>query len=116
MHPSRKDMLLPLLRGMKDGRKYSTGDLEGILKKRFGLTQADLSPDASRVRYELGWARTYLTKVGLARYPRRGLLEITKHGRRVLDCKSCPGRICKECIDALKIDPGLVDKQYLGAL
>ena len=116
VYPSRKDMLLPLLRGIEDGRKYTTGDLEGILKEHFGLTQADLSPEAGRVRYELGWVKTYLTKVALARYPGHGLLEITENGRRLLDCKSCPDRICKKCIDALNIDPNLVDERYLGAL
>ena len=116
MHPSRKDMLLPLLRGMKDGRKYSTDDLGDILKKHFDLTQADLSTKAGHAGSELGWAKCYLKKVGLARYPRRGMLEITEDGRRLIDCKSDPDRVCRKCIDALKIDPGLVDKQYLGAL
>ena len=44
------------------------------------------------------------------------MLEITEDGRRLLDCKNHPDRVCRECIDALKIDSGLVDKQYLGAL
>ena len=86
------------------------------MKRRFGLTDADLDPKTSRVKYELNWARTYLNKVGLATYPGPKLLKITAAGRGLLHCKSCPDRICKECIEALRVDPGLVDGQYLGAL
>ena len=114
MLPPRKDMLLPLLRGMMDGKMHSKDDLKKILRKDLGLTGPDL--ETRRVNYELGWAKTYLTKVGLAHYPGTGLLQITKDGRRLVNCKSCPDRVCRRCVEALGIDPSLVDKQYLGAL
>lgn len=114
MLPSRKDMLLPLLRGMMDGKMHSKDDLKKALKKYLGLSESDLK--TGRVNYELGWAKTYLTKVGLACYPCTGRLQITKDGRRLVDCKNCPVRVCRRCVEALEIDPSLVDKQYLGAL
>lgn len=107
-------MMAPLLRGMMDGRAYPTNDLKGILKKHFGLSGADLK--ARRVEYELGWAKTYLTKIGLARYPRYAHLQITRHGRRLVDRNDCPDRITRRCVEALKMEPGLVDGQYLGEL
>ena len=114
MLPSRKDMMKPLLRGMMDGKEHPTVDLKCILKRHFGLTEAGLK--TRRVNYELGWAKTYLTKIGLARYPRRGHLQITKYGRKLVNGKGCPDRITRRCVEALGMDPSLVDGQYLGAL
>lgn len=113
MLPSRKDMMKPLLCGITDGKEHPTGDLKGILEERFGLTEADLK---TRVNYELGWAKTYLTKIGLARYPRRAHLQITKYGRRLVNGKGCLGQITRQCVEALGMDPSLVDGQYLAAL
>lgn len=114
MLPSRKDMMKPLLRGMMDGKEHPTVDLKCILKKHFGLTEAGLK--TRRVNYELGWAKTYLTKIGLARCPRRGHLQITKYGRKLVNGKGRPDRITRRCVEALGMDPSLVDGQYLGAL
>lgn len=112
--PSRKDMMKPLLRGITDGKEHPTSDLKGILAERFGLTEAGLQ--TRRVNYELGWAKTYLTKISLARYPRRAHLQITKYGRRLVNGKGCPGRITRQCVEALGMEPGLADVQYLAAL
>lgn len=114
MLPSRKDMLLPLLRGIMDGKMHSKGDLKEALKKHLGLSESDLK--TGQVDYELGWAKTYLTKIGLARYPDTGLLQITEDGRRMVHCKNCPDRVCRQCVEALRVDPSLIDEQYLGSL
>lgn len=115
MRISRKDMMVPALREIVAEGECSTSDLRSMLKRHFGLSETDLNARTSRVMYELGWAKTYLKKLGLAFYPRRARLGITASGRRVAACKGCAGRICRRCIGALGADPS-ADKQYLGAL
>lgn len=87
--PTLDEMLLPLLRGIKDGRKYSMDDLEKMVAENLNLSKDVLSElmldrHTTKVRHRLGWAKSYLKNAGLVEYPSRGLVMITVKGSDIL--------------------------------
>lgn len=96
--PTFEDMMGPVLRGISDGRDYSTDDLVKIVKDGLNLSEDDLSKHTrngrmTRVRYGLTWTKSYLKKAGLVKSPTWGTTRITEKGREVgrksqrVDCK-----------------------------
>ena len=94
--PSVDDLILPILRGISDGREYTTNDLEGIVAKSMNLSEDDLgqlapSGKTTQVRYRISWVKSLLKKAELAYYPSRGIITITEKGLETL--RGNPSRI-----------------------
>lgn len=82
--------MLPLLHLASDGEIHRFRSAVETLAKQFELTideQRDLLPSGKQPIFDnrVGWARTYMTKAGLLNSPKRGLFQITKRGKEVLD-------------------------------
>ena len=85
--PDYQACMLPLLRFASDGKEHQLKDAAEQLAKEFGLTANELQeflPSGQQPIFmnRIGWARTYLSKAGLLRSPRRGHFQITE---RALD-------------------------------
>lgn len=105
--PTFEDMMLPLLVGIRDRRRYSMDDLEDIVAKDLNLSEGvltELTPNRqmTKVRHRLGWAKSYLKNAGLLKYPSRGLTEITEKGQDVIN--SNPPRIDRAYLDEMPPD------------
>jgi restriction endonuclease Mrr len=87
--PDYQSIMLPLLRFASDGREHSLRETIGVLADEFGLTggeRRDLLPSGQQTVFDnrVGWARTYMKKVGLLESTRRGHYRITNRGMSVL--------------------------------
>lgn len=87
--PSVDDLILPILRGISDGREYSTDDLVAIVSSSMSLSEDDLSRLApsgktTQLRYRISWAKSRLKKAELAYYPSPGMIAITEKGSEKL--------------------------------
>lgn len=94
--PSVEDLIVPILRGIGDGREYTMDDLVKVVAKSMSLSEGDLgrlapSGKTTQVRYRISWAKSRLKKAEFAYYPSRGLIAITVKGLEAL--KSNPSRI-----------------------
>ncbi|MEM7727695.1 MAG: restriction endonuclease [Pseudomonadota bacterium] len=87
-------MIRPMLELAADGELHiseAIDKLSGIL----GLSPNDLEemvPSGQQTRFgnRTTWAKTYLKKAGLVRYPRRGYFDITEQGREFLQSHEGP--------------------------
>ncbi|MBN1118820.1 MAG: restriction endonuclease [Bacteroidales bacterium] len=87
--PDYQTIMLPLLKVVADGKEYRIRDLIEILS-----TELDLLPDDRREMLPSGtqplfdnrvsWANTYLKKAGLLHSSKRGYVQITEQGKKVL--------------------------------
>ncbi len=87
--PDYQACMLPLLHFASDGNEHQLKDAAEQLAKEFGLTANELQeflPSGQQPVFinRLGWARTYLSKAGLLRSPRRGYFQITQRGLDIL--------------------------------
>ncbi|MGF1501472.1 MAG: restriction endonuclease [Paracoccaceae bacterium] len=86
--PDYQTLMLPVLRLLAEGRGSVKACLPDIIGE-FDITDeeaAELSP-SGRVTLRANrahWARTYMSKAGLRRSPKRNLHEVTDTGRRLL--------------------------------
>jgi restriction system protein len=80
--------MLPLLRFVSDGAERRFRDAITQLANEFKLNPSELKetlPSGGGIfDNRVGWARTYLKKAGLLRYPKRLYIQITDHGKKVL--------------------------------
>ena len=81
--------MLPLLKGLADGGEHKFSGLVGELGTDFHLSEEELSellPSGTQPIFanRVGWARLYLKKAGLLDAPKRGFLQITERGRKIL--------------------------------
>src|SRR6516165_680843 len=81
--------MLPLLKGLADGGEHKFSGLVGELGNDFRLSEEELSellPSGTQPIFanRVGWARLYLKKAGLLAAPKRGFLQITERGRKIL--------------------------------
>jgi restriction system protein len=79
----------PLLEEYSAGGERQIADVRAALGTRFGLTEAELAerlPSGLARAFDnrVGWAATYLYRVGLLERPRRSVYAITDRGREVL--------------------------------
>src|SRR3990172_6657506 len=79
----------PLLEEYAAGGELPIADVRAALATRLGLTDEELAErlpsGLARTFYNrVGWAATYLYRVGLLARPRRSVYEITERGREVL--------------------------------
>ncbi|HEY4289030.1 MAG TPA: restriction endonuclease [Puia sp.] len=96
MIPDFQTLMLPLLHILSDGNEHELRDTINRLSDQFQLAEEEkneLLPSGNQpvIDNRVGWARTYLKKAGLLENPRRGILNISEAGKKLLDTK--PQRI-----------------------
>ena len=89
-------MMLPLLEAIADGAEHSNSAVYDSVAKRMKVSAEDLqlmhSGGEQTVFYNrVAWGKTYLKKGGLIQSPKRGTIQITESGQRVL--KNKPAKI-----------------------
>lgn len=94
--PDFQSMMLPLLEAIADGAVHSNSAAYDSVAKRMTVAAEDLqlmhSGGEQTVFYNrVAWGKTYLKKGGLLRSPKRGTIQITESGQRVL--KDKPAKI-----------------------
>ena len=104
-------LMLPLLKMVSDAKEYKFGDVVELLAHKFNLTEEEtkeLLPSAQAFLFSnrVGWARTYLKKAGLLEAPKRGIINISDRGKKVL--KENPSEIN---VNYLKRFPEFVEFQ-----
>jgi len=87
--PGFQTLMLPLLRIAADEQEHLIGEVIQELAEQFRLTRDDrkqLLPSGRQAAFDnrVGWARTYLAKVGLLESTGRGRFHITARGLDVL--------------------------------
>ena len=96
MIPGFQDIMLPLLKLIKDQKEYNFKELIDELADQFNLTAEERKEKLASgtdftFKNRAGWAKTYLYKAGIIDYPKRGFVKITPRGDTVLSEK--PSRI-----------------------
>lgn len=99
--PSYQELMLPLLKVANTNPGISFQEAIERLSDQFELSQDDrvlVLPSGSQrvIANRIGWAKTYLKKAGLLDSPRRGIIDLTEEGRRILASK-----------------PEMIDRKYL---
>ncbi len=89
MIPDYQSIMLPLLKKISDGKVYKYRELIEILSKDYNLTeqeQKELLPSGQQPIFDnrVGWANTYMKKAGLIKSEKRGHLQITEIGQKIL--------------------------------
>ena len=87
--PDYQSCMTPLLKLASDGEPILLKDAIEALANQFGLTEeerAQLLPSGSQTAFanRVSWARSYLKQAGLLETPKRGMLQISAEGKRVL--------------------------------
>src|SRR5438552_6547071 len=87
--PDFQTLMRPLLEEYAGGNERPIADVRGALAVQFGLTEEELAerlPSGLARTFDnrVGWAATYLYRVGLLARPRRSVYAITERGREVL--------------------------------
>src|SRR3954469_4154063 len=88
--PDFQTLMRPLLEEYTAGGERRIADVREALATRFGVTEEDLAerlPSGLARTFDnrVGWAATYLYRVGLLARPRRSVYTITDRGRAVLE-------------------------------
>jgi len=86
--PGFQDMMLPILKIIRDGREYGYAEVERKINERFNIDEAGQTRRTSRghrvVYYRLTWAKWHLKHHGLVEeVPRK--LQISQEGKAVLN-------------------------------
>ena len=94
--PDFQTLMRPLLKEYAAGGERRIGDVREALATRLGLTEQELAerlPSGLARTFDnrVGWAATYLYRVGLLARPQRSVYTITARGREVLAAN--PGRV-----------------------
>jgi restriction system protein len=86
--PDFQTLMRPVLEEYAAGGERRIADVRAGLAARFELTEEDLAEriESGQPTFQnrVGWATTYLHRVGLLQRPRRGVYVITERGREVL--------------------------------
>ena len=99
--PDFQTIMLPLLKHISDGKKYSNREITEALARHFHLTpeeRSTLLPSGRQKVFDnrVAWAKAHLKMAGLLHTPTRGFSVITEKG-----------------LDVLKKDPERVDLKFL---
>ncbi len=94
--PDFQSMMLPLLEAIADGAEHSNSAVYDLVSRQMKVAADDLqlmhSGGEQTVFYNrVAWGKTYLKKGGLLKSPKRGTIQITESGQRVL--KNKPAKI-----------------------
>jgi restriction system protein len=87
--PDFQTLMRPLLEEYASGEERQIAEVRAALAAKFGLTEEELAerlPSGLARTFDnrVGWAATYLYRVGLLARPRRSVYAITTRGRDVL--------------------------------
>ncbi len=87
--PDFQTIMLPLLKSISDGNIHDYKEVKLQLVEEFKLTETELKellPSARAYLFDnrVGWANTYLKKAGLIQSNKRGTLQITEAGIKLL--------------------------------
>jgi len=87
--PDFQTLMRPLLEEYADSGERSIAEVRAVLGTKFALTPEELAerlPSGLAKTFDnrVGWAATYLYRVGLLVRPRRSVYAITERGREVL--------------------------------
>jgi restriction system protein len=87
--PDYQALMLPLLKAVSDGAEHSFPSIVDALAAKYNLSEAqrrELLPSGGQFVFNnrVGWARTYMKKAGLLSAPKRGVVQITERGLKVL--------------------------------
>ena len=87
--PTSRRLMRPLLEEYATGGERPIAEVRAALASKFALTPEELAerlPSGFAKTFEnrVGWAATYLYRVGLLARPRRSVYAITERGREVL--------------------------------
>lgn len=90
MIPDYQEIMLPLLKLAADEKVHQFREAVDELADNFELTEEErnqLLPSGNDNLFanRVGWAKTYLKKAGLLKYPKRGYFKITERGKEVLN-------------------------------
>lgn len=87
--PDYQTLMLPVLTALSDGQACTAAALRDRVAEAIDLTEgerAERIPSGSRVfDSRVHWAVTYMVQAGLLDRPKRGVVELTDRGRRLLD-------------------------------
>ncbi|MDR2057467.1 MAG: restriction endonuclease [Dysgonamonadaceae bacterium] len=102
MIPGFQEIMLPLLKQLKDGKEYQADELLNLIAPKFNVTEdekKELLPSGKDYvfRNRIGWAKIHMKKAGLIDNFKRGYYRITERG-----------------IDVLKQNPALINISYLN--
>lgn len=94
--PDFQSVMRPVLAAIQGGEQKHMADVLEEVCDHFGLTEEERalrlpSGKQTYIKNRVGWARTYMKKAGLLTSPKRGEIQITERGRRVLE--EVPDRI-----------------------
>ncbi len=108
--PDFQTLMRPLLEEYAAGGERRIADVRAALATRFELTEEELAerlPSGLARTFDnrVGWAATYLYRVGLLARPRRSVYAITERGRDVLAAN--PERVDLACAVAVSRVPGV---------
>ena len=87
--PDYQTLMLPLLKATDDGNTHHVRELIEKLEDAFQLSEEErreLLPSGKQPIFEnrVGWANAYLKKAGLLNSEKRGYVQITSEGKKVL--------------------------------
>jgi restriction system protein len=90
MIPTYEEIMLPLLKLLRDNEEHSLQEADDILSNQFKLTESEkreLLPSGQQpvFRNRLGWARTYMKKAGLIETTKRAHFKISDRGLALLN-------------------------------
>lgn len=90
--PDFQACMLPLLQTIQDGVEHQYKQVKQYLITHFNVSEAELKemlPSGRAYLFDnrVGWANTYLKKAGLVQSQRRGFLQITDEGKKLLASK-----------------------------
>ncbi len=102
MIPDYQNLMLPLLKILKDRQEHTLSEVLETLAHEFHLTDEDrkeLLPSGKQAKFDnrVGWARTYLKKSGLLESTGRGKFCITQRGLEVLATN--PEKVTKKLLE-----------------
>lgn len=94
--PDFQSCMRPLLAHIEDGQEIHFLEALNAMYEHFGLTDEEIhtllpSGKQTVIKNRCGWARTYMKKAGLLAQPKRGFVQITEEGKKVL--QDVPDRI-----------------------
>lgn len=96
--PAWDEFMLPLLQVMSDGQERGARELRAATAARVGLTEEQLAEELpsgqGKAANRIGWAASYLTRVGALNRPRRGRYVITDLGQQM--AQQHPGGISRK--------------------
>lgn len=86
--PNSEDIMIPLLKFLKDGKNHRAADIANHLVSYFNLSEDERKQrkkSGDRLfRNRIDWARFYLRKAGLIMNPEKSQTKITSEGLKLL--------------------------------